>query len=145
MGFRREALLVFGACLTAILCLVLSALQPARAEFSACQARVELSEGGPQTLKSVAHCVLKKRYPYLIGQEGKDVVVLPLRRIRRLARLDQEAKGDMIGLLLFEVETNGGTKHTLGLNGSTNLVGQGPGGEVRLPFARIRKITFTCP
>lgn len=51
MGFRKEALLVFGACLTAVLCLALLAPRAARAEFSACQARVELSEGGPQTLK----------------------------------------------------------------------------------------------
>jgi hypothetical protein len=106
---------------------------------------VELEQGPAKSLLGVAHCMLKKRYPYLVGQEGAEVSVTSLREIKQVSRLQEEAKGDMIGLLLFEMEKVDGSKKKMGFNGSTFLVGSGPAGEERIPFARIKTITIYCP
>ncbi len=115
------------------------------AQATGCSAELDLVGGQNQTLQSVAHCVLEKPYPYLIGQDGKEVAMIGLREVKRVERLPEEAKGDMIGLLIFEVETVGGAKKKIGLNGSTFWSGKGPAGMERIPFAKIRKIIISCP
>ena len=51
----------------------------------------------------------------------------------------------VILLLLFELEKFDGSKKKMSFNGSTFLVGSGPAGEERIPFARIKTITIYCP
>jgi hypothetical protein len=129
----------------ATLGLALAAAPLAWAQTSNCMANVALTQGQAKTLQSVAHSMLEKSYPFLVGQAGAEVSMTSLQAIKEVRRLPEEAKGDMIGLLIFEVELSGGAMKKLGLNGATFLVGQGPGGEQRIPFAQIEKITISCP
>lgn len=132
-------------CLLAMLGLALAAASGAWAQDSDCKAQVDMAQGTAKTLNNISHGMLKKQYPFLVGQAGGEVSMTSLHSIKQVQRLKEEAKGDMIGLLMFEVELTGGETKKLGLNGSTYLVGKGPGGEQRIPFASINKITITCP
>jgi hypothetical protein len=139
-AFRRGLI-----CLFSMLFLSAAPAPAVWAQASNCSAKLDLYEGPAQTLQSVAHCVLEKPYPYLIGQDGKDIVMIRLQEIKRVERLPEEAKGEMIGLLLFEVENNSGSKRKLGLNGITFWAGQSAGSLVRIPFVKIKRITISCP
>lgn len=132
-------------CLLGMLFLSAAHAPAVWAQASNCSAKLDLYEGPVQTMQSVAHCVLEKPYPYLIGQDGKDIVMISLQEIKRVERLTEEAKGDMIGLLLFEVEVGAGSKRKVGLNGSTFWSGQGAGSMTRIPFAKIKRIIISCP
>lgn len=145
MKWLRGALGIVLICLFAMLGLAVAGAPGAWAQDVNCNATVELEQGSAKSLLNVAHCMLKKRYPYLVGQAGAEVSMTSLREIKQVSRLHEEAKGDMIGLLMFEMETVDGTKKKMGFNGSTFLVGSGPAGEERVPFAQIKTITISCP
>ena len=141
----QEALGIILVCIFAMPGLVLVGATGAWAQAGHCTATVEVEQGSTEVLQDVAHCMLKKRYPYLVGQIGAEVSMTSLQSVKKVRRLAEEAKGKMIGLLMFEVETTGGTSKKLGLNGSTFLVGLGAGGELRIPFAKIKTVTISCP
>ena len=141
----RGALGIILVCIFIMTGLVMPGAPTAWAQAENCTATVELEQGSTEVLQGVAHCMLKKKYPYLVGQIGAEVSMTSLQSVKKVRRLAEEAKGDMIGLLMFEVETTGGAKKKLGLNGATFLVGRGAGGELRIPFAKIKNVTISCP